>query len=200
MMREKKKFNGDGQDSTNPYKTDFLSKIPSWLKILILKYWAAAAAVFFIGIGGPSLGLDWSLITEENASWMEIQLAITFYILMALFLALLMNYIVKMFAMMMNNSRDNTKRFLFVTRKGFLGFLFNLGYHFLLMIPIYFLTIVIAKYDLLPSIFGSDTSWGLEPFSMGLFYVAVDFVFVFVKNLIVYAYKRHMIHKINTSE
>ena len=40
----------------DPYKVDKLSKIPSWLIILILKYWAAAAAVFFSVIAGPDNG------------------------------------------------------------------------------------------------------------------------------------------------
>ena len=34
------------EEEFDPYKVDKLSKIPSWLIILVLKYWAAAAAVF----------------------------------------------------------------------------------------------------------------------------------------------------------
>ena len=44
----------------NPYELDKLSKIPSWLIIILLKYWAAAAAVYFGLIGGISFGLDFS--------------------------------------------------------------------------------------------------------------------------------------------
>lgn len=40
---------------TNPYKVDKLSRIPSWLIILVLKYWAAAAAVFFMAAVGLCL-------------------------------------------------------------------------------------------------------------------------------------------------
>lgn len=32
----------------NPYQSDKLAKIPSWIKILLLKYWAAAAAFYFL--------------------------------------------------------------------------------------------------------------------------------------------------------
>ena len=39
----------------NPYATDKLAKIPSWIKILFLKYWVAAATLFFFGIGNPIL-------------------------------------------------------------------------------------------------------------------------------------------------
>ncbi len=201
MNREKKKFDDKQlQDSTNPYKSDFLSKIPSWLKILILKYWAAAAAVFFVGIGGDFLGLDWSKINDANAGWLAIDLGIRFFTLLTLFLALVMNYIVKMFALMFHNSRENCKKYLFVSRKGFLGFLMNIGYNLLIMFPIFFTTVLIAKYNLLPSIFGNDTNWGLEPFSMGLFYIFYDFIFLFIKNVIVHLYKVHRVKKINNAE
>ena len=50
-------------NNINPYELDKLSKIPSWLIIILLKYWAAAAAVYFGLIGGISFGLD---ISEWN--------------------------------------------------------------------------------------------------------------------------------------
>ena len=43
-----KKVKDVSNEDINPYELDKLSKVPSWLIILILKYWAAAAAVFFI--------------------------------------------------------------------------------------------------------------------------------------------------------
>lgn len=199
-MREKKFKDEQLQDSTNPYKSDFLSKIPSWLKVLILKYWAAAAAVFFVGIGGQFLGLDWSKISETGSYWLAIEYGLRFFVLLVLFLALVMNYIVKFFTLMMHSSRDNCKRYLFVTRKGFLGFLLNLGYSLIVMIPIFMLTVFIAKYNLLPNLFGGNVEWGLEPFSMGLFYVVIDFIFVFFKNVIVHLYKVHRVNKINNAE
>ncbi len=51
---------------TNPYKVDKLSRIPSWLIILVLKYWAAAAAVFFMAVGGISIGFDFSTETFDD--------------------------------------------------------------------------------------------------------------------------------------
>ena len=48
-MSKKVKDEFDGQ---KPYEVDKLSKFPSWLIFLLLKYWAAAAAVFFSVIGG----------------------------------------------------------------------------------------------------------------------------------------------------
>ena len=37
----------------NPYQSDKLAKIPSWIKILLLKYWAAAAAFYFFAVANP---------------------------------------------------------------------------------------------------------------------------------------------------
>ena len=51
-----KKVKDENMD-INPYEMDKLSKVPSWLKILLLKYWAAAAASFLL-FGISFLGLD----------------------------------------------------------------------------------------------------------------------------------------------
>lgn len=199
-MREKKKFDIEQQGSTNPNKSDFLSKIPSWLKVFILKYWAAAAACFFVGMGGAAIGLDYSLIAESESYWLAIEFAFRFYVFLVLFTALVMNYIVKPFTRMMHSSKDNTKRFLVVNKKGFLGFLLQLGYVFLVMIPIFFITIYIGQFNLLPNLFGKNTQWGLEPFSMGLFFTFVDLLFLLVKNSIIAIYKRYRVNKINSMD
>ena len=52
-MKKKEEFKG-----ANPYETDKLAKIPSWIKILLLKYWAAAAAFFFFGNANPLVNPD----------------------------------------------------------------------------------------------------------------------------------------------
>jgi len=46
----KKKVEEELNKETNPYQLDKLSKVPSWLIVLVLKYWAAAAAIYFIGM------------------------------------------------------------------------------------------------------------------------------------------------------
>ena len=54
-----KKKADQSQKELKPYEVDKLSKIPSWIIVIFLKFWAAAAAVFFIAIGGSDIGLDW---------------------------------------------------------------------------------------------------------------------------------------------
>lgn len=187
------------QDSTNPYKTDFLSKIPSWLKILILKYWAAAAAVFFVGMGGAEIGLDWSQVGADDY-WLAIELGLKFFIVLTFVLAFFMNYIVKMFGLMMHTSRNPIKKYLFITKRGFIGFVYNILYGFVVMIPVFFVTTYLSQNNVLPTLFGDDAAWGLDPLAMGLFYVLVDFVFMTIKTLLVGGYKRYKVYKINNAE
>ena len=40
------------ENSNNAYKQDKLGKIPSWIKIILLKYWVAGATFYFFGMGG----------------------------------------------------------------------------------------------------------------------------------------------------
>lgn len=48
----------------DPYKTDFLSKIPVWVKALFVKFWFAGATCYFIMMGIMySTGLDAVVIT-----------------------------------------------------------------------------------------------------------------------------------------
>ena len=39
-------------NSQKAYQNDKLSKIPSWIKIILLKYWVACAAFYFFVMGG----------------------------------------------------------------------------------------------------------------------------------------------------
>lgn len=174
--------NGESNNEVEPYKYSKLSMIPSWIKILFLKYWAAGAAVFFFGVGGSFLGLDYGGF--DNTTDAIISYGVRFFVLLTIGLALVMNYIVKVIVRYMKTSRDNTYYYNMVNVKGFKGFLLNILYSLLCMVPIFFFSIFVGVYGLLPNLFGDNYEWGLEPFSMGLFYIMTDFVFLFIKNSI----------------
>ena len=53
------------QEQQNVYKMGAFSKVPTWVTSILLKYWAAAAAVFFSVIGGLDIGLDFSETGED---------------------------------------------------------------------------------------------------------------------------------------
>ena len=60
-----KKVKEEFQQEQNVYKMGAFSKVPTWLTSILLKYWAAAAAVFFSVIGGLDIGLDYSQTGED---------------------------------------------------------------------------------------------------------------------------------------
>ena len=66
MKKKADQNNIDEINELNPYEVDKLSKIPSWLVIIFIKYWAAAAAVFFMAIGGLDIGVDLSQSGDLN--------------------------------------------------------------------------------------------------------------------------------------
>lgn len=166
----------------NPYQLDKLSRIPSWLIILLLKYWAAAAAVFFSVIGGVDIGfnLDEVEMDPVNAFITSVQLII----FIALFITLFINYIVRPFVRMMYNKRNNTYRYNMINIKGILSFVLCFGYHIILSVILYFITILLSKYGLVLDLFGTTGGIGIEPFTYAFCYIVVDFIFLFIKDAI----------------
>ena len=175
------------QEQQNVYKMGVFSKLPSWFVSLLLKYWAAAAAVFFSVIGGLDIGLDFSSTPDDRIS--QLAADISTIVVIGLVLALFMNYIVKPVVHMFNSSKDDTYRTLMVNQKGILSFFIALGYNMLLSIILYIVTVFLGSKGLILNLFGG-TNYGIEPFTYGLCYLLVDLVFLTIKNLIVYAKMR----------
>ena len=176
-----------------PYQVDKLSKVPSWLVILILKFWAAAAAVFFSVIGGIDIGLDFGNIDGDVAAVLAANIASVVFI--GLFLAVFMNYIVRPFVRMMYNSRDNTYRYNMVNLKGIVSLPVALGYNMLLSVILYFVTIFLSAHGLVLDLFGTTGGTGIEPFTYAFCYIVVDFIFLFIKNLCIDLYQKYRYNK-----
>lgn len=172
----------DNLKEQNPYQLDKFSKVPSWLIILLLKYWAAAAAVFFSVIGGIDIGLDFSGVETDAVNAFIVSLKLI--VMLALFIALFMNYLIKPVVRMMYNKRNNTYRYNMINFKGFFSFVVSLLYHLVLSIILYFITIFLASHHLVLDLFGTTGGSGIEPFTYALCYIVVDFVFLFIKNTI----------------
>ena len=176
-----------------PYQVDKLSKVPSWLVILILKFWAAAAAVFFSVIGGLDIGLDFS--SQEGDAITILASNIATVVFIGLFLAVFMNYIVRPFVRMMYNSRDNTYRYNMINLKGLVSLPVALVYNMLLSVILYFVTIFLSKYGLVLDLFGTTGGTGIEPFTYAFCYMVVDFIFLFIKNLTIDLYQKYKYNK-----
>ena len=157
---------------------DKFSKIPSWLIILLLKYWAAAAAIFFsvISCDGLNLGQN-NEVTGEQVFAIDIAIII----LIGLFLALFSNYIVRPSVRMMYNRKNRVYRYNMINFKGFISFPIALAYNFLLSLILYFIVYFLGMHGLILNPFGM-TNYGIEPFSYAFFYVVVDFIFLFIKD------------------
>ena len=188
-----KKTHKDEFQGQRPYQVDALSKVPSWLIILILKFWAAAAAVFFSVIGGTDVGLDFESTGEDAIAILASN--ITTIVLLGLFLALFMNYILRPFVRMMYNSTNNTYRYNMVNFKGIVSLPLALIYNMVLSVILYFITILLSKYGLVLDLFGTTEGTGIEPFTYAFCYIFVDFVFLTIKNVIVMLYKNYKYKK-----
>lgn len=182
-----------------PYKVDKLSKIPRWLVFLLLKFWAAAAAVFFSSIGGLDVGLDFSNVNEQDPMAI-LNATIIAVIMIGLFLCLLMNYIVRPIARLMYNRRCNTYKYNMVNCKGILSFFLNFFYCMFLSIILCFVTYFLSMHGLVLDPFGTTGGQGIEPITYGLCFVVVDFIFLFIKNLIIYIYNRIKYQKQSSME
>ncbi len=174
----------------NPYATDKLAKIPSWIKVLFLKYWVAAATLFFFGIGNP-------LIISEGMK-LTANAILPIYIFLALGLGLLSEYITKQFIRLMKTSTDNTYRFNLVNGKGIKSLVLNIIYAFIILIPMLSILVFLARHNLVFDVFAENgQKAAIEPFTGGFVYIFLDAVFVSIKNFIVYQYKNHKYNVIN---
>lgn len=152
-------------------KSSFLSKMPSWLKILLLKYWAAGAAFFFFGMGS---GFIWYNENNPNNS-------LYLFVLLCLGYALISEYIVKQVVRLLRTSRDDTYYYNMINIKGTVSFFLNLGYSVLVVTPTFFF------FGWLGNLGFNQTIWGvhgIEPFTFALGVTFVDFVYMFIKNTI----------------
>ena len=181
-------------NDVDPYKVDKLSKVPSWLIVLILKYWAAAAAIYFIGM--DTFIINWSesdsvkLASDVDVMLYEISQAMILTILFGLFLAIFSNYIVRPFVRMMYNRRNNTYRYNMINVRGFKSFLLSLLYNMPLSFLLTVIVVWMGYYGLVLDPFGTTGGTGVEPFSYALVYIIVDAFFVLIKDIIVNIYQR----------
>ncbi len=184
-----KKNEKQDMNEIDPKKVDRITKIPSWLTILVLKYWAAAAAVFFMAVGGISLGFDYSQSNMEDP-YAAMASSIALIIMIGLGLALVNNYIIRPIIRMMYSRVNNTKQFHMINFGGILSFFASLLYYGVLSIIMFFVVNFLSSKHLIPDLFGTAKGMGIEPFSYALCLIAIDYAFVYIKNLICYISKR----------
>lgn len=178
-MRKNKE---NSEEIINPYEVDKLSKIPSWVIIIFLKYWAAAAASFLL-FGLQSLGImvTSSAQTDEVA---QVETTVKILVMLTLFTAVLMNYVVRVVVRLLYNRRNNTYRYNLINCKGFKSFILALLYSAVVTTIMFFITYWLSSIHAVFDPFGTTGGIGIEPFTYGLWYMIVDSVFVIAKDLI----------------
>ena len=191
-MRKNKENN---EEIINPYEMDKLSRIPSWVIIIFLKYWAAAAASFLL-FGLQSLGI---IITGYKAddAVAQVETTVKILVMLTLFTAVLMNYVVRVVVRLLYNRRNNTFRYNLINCKGFKSFILALLYAAVLTTIMFFITYWLSSIHAVFDPFGTTGGVGIEPFTYGLWYMLVDSVFVIAKDLILeirlrYIYKKQI--------
>ena len=188
MKRDKKALE-DNIEELNPYQVDKLSKIPSWIIINVLKYWAAAAAVFFILIGGVDIGIDFSQIEDIANSTTDSTLNVSFKIIILITLGLIFTYIVRPIVRLLYNRRNNTYRYNMVNNKGFIALILNWIYMMFISFFLFFVVVYLSYKGMIPNLFGG-VNYGIEPFSYGLLFLILDTIMILLKNLIWNIYQR----------
>ena len=177
--------NFDPNNETFNNKENKKRKFPSWLIILLIKYWTAGSVLYFFGFG---LGFIWA--STSNAENQTIYLTL----LLILGYTLINEYVVKPIVRLFRTSNDNTYYYNMINLKGTKSFFLNLLYAIMVIIPVVLIMSVLSVHGITLTITFED---GIDPFSFGLVVVLVDFIYLFIKNTIMNAYKKHKFKQSN---
>ena len=164
---EKIESNSARKRNFDPYRRDKLSAIPVWLKALLIKWWFAGAVCYFVNMG---LGI-------------YIPSALDLLILDGLLCGLIADVVVNpIFRMLESDKREyNT----------YIMFPFPIKHFWTLFANMLYYTVVFAGVNLCYlGINELITFTAVEPLLFGVFAVAVDMVFIGIKDLVVFLVKR----------
>lgn len=165
----------------NPYKLDRLSRVPTWIKAVFIKWWFAGCVCYLINMG---LG---SVITND-----ENRMLLTGVIL-GIVVDVLVNPAMRYFQTD-EREYDNYMMFPFPFKK-YWTFFTNAVYYIVVAI------VVMYMYQGLNMLVGGGKiAVGVEPLLYGTFCVIVDMAFIGIKDLIVYLVRRKKHDKQEESE
>ncbi len=164
---------GGGNKEFNPYRTDFLSRIPVFLKAFFVKWWFAGMVCFFVNIG---LGI-------------VVQSTVDLLVLDGIVLGLVADLFVNpLFKFMETDRREYNAYMMFpFPFKAYWTFFTNVLYYVGVAI------IVNYVYNLVNMLF----SFPIEPLSWALIVLVVDMAFIGIKDLAVHLVKNRKREEIN---
>lgn len=162
----------------DPYTVDKLSKVPTWLKAVFIKFWFAGCVCYFIMMGLNLMGLDATVI-------------------IGLVLGLVVDILVNPCFRLMQSDRkeyDNYMMFPFPF-KAYWTLIANMVYYIILLIGVNYCYYGLNL--LFNNIWGTTDELyvAVEPLLMGLLVLIFDMAFIGIKDLIVYLVRRHRKNK-----
>ena len=158
-------------DDLHAYKQQgFLARVPYWIKAVLLKYWFYGAICFFV-----LMGLGASGAIGENGA-----------IICGLIAGLVFDFIVYGIFRLMDSDKKESRYYVMYKTKKVWSVFINIPYQLLIFIlGMWIMTSIVATYQ------DPVHNWFLqEPFSQALVLTALDAVFVLIKNLLVYLFRR----------
>ena len=164
---EKIESNSARKRNFDPYRRDKLSAIPVWLKALLIKWWFAGAVCYFVNMG---LGI-------------YIPSALDLLILDGLLCGLIADVVVNPIFRMLESDKKEYNPYIM--------FPFPVKQFWTLFANMLYYTVVFAGVNLCYlGINELITFTAVEPLLFGVFAVAVDMVFIGIKDLVVFLVKR----------
>lgn len=156
----------------DPYKVDFLGKIPAWIKAIFVKWWFAGAVCYFIMFG------------LQNIIGSALDLIVLTGIVLGLVTELLVN---PLFRYMERGEREYDPYVMFpFPFKAFWTFFTNILYYVVVVVCVNGLYLGL---NLLIEANGGNMT-GVEPLLFGTFCLIVDMAFIGVKDLVVFLVRR----------
>ncbi len=155
-----------GDKEFNPYRTDFLSRVPTFIKALFVKWWFAGVVCFFV-----NMGLGIYVATPD--------LVVLDGIFLGLFAEVLVNPLMRF---METDKREFNDYMMFpFPFKAYWTFFTNVLYYAVVAVAVNFIYLFINEYMF---------SFNIEPLSWALVVLAVDMIFIGIKDLIVHLVKK----------
>ena len=157
----------------DPYKTDFLGKVPVWLKAIFVKWWFAGAVCFFIMWGIGVSDFDGAVLTGA---------------VLGLVVDVLVN---PLFRYMETDRKEYNAYMMFpFPFKAFWTFFTNIIYYVIVLLCV--MLCYFGLEELLNLINGTKDMYyvGVEPLLFGTFCVIVDMAFIGIKDLVVHLVKK----------
>ncbi len=158
----------------DPYKRDKLSKLPTWLKAIFIKWWFAGCVCYFI-----MWGLGSYIASNENLM-----------LLTGLVLGVITDIIVNpIFCFVESDEKEFNNYMMFpFPFKQFWTFFTNIIYYVIVMILV---SLTYTGLNLLVQLGNPEGFMGVEPLLFGTICVVIDMAFIGIKDLIVYLIKKH---------